>query len=272
MCLTMSLRAQQHWLLSVVQQPLSSLDDDSSVWLGDQNQHVRGGADEAAARLGIYRHGYFARLVECLEDDYPAVRAVLGSDDFELLCLEFISAHPSHSPSLNFYGAPFAEYCRSWDDPRAAFVSDLARLEWAVVEAIHAESLPQLPNLAQLVGADFSRVHLQANPSLRLLGFGFDVGAVYQGFKATEEGDEFELAELPLPAATNLAVCRAGDRIWRVSIAAELSPVLERLLNGDSLGTAIERGTAGAEESVTPAELQEAFANWVGCGFFCAVT
>jgi len=269
MRVTTRLRAQQRWLLSVVRQPLASLSDDGSVWLDDFDQQVCGGADEAAARLGIYRHGYFARLVECLEDDYPAVRATLGGDAFEALCLGFITRHPSHGPSLNFYGAPFADYCDSWDDLRAAFARDLARLEWAVVEAIHAESRPQLSNLAQLAEVDLSTVRLQTNPSLRLLHFDYDVGEVYQTFR--EASEDFELRELPARAASSLAVCRAGDRIWRVAVEPGLAPVLEQLMAGNSLGMAID-AMDEAQGSLSPNQLQEAFANWVGCGFFCAVT
>ena len=58
----------------------------------------------AAERLAIYRDGYRARLVECLADDYPAVRHLLGAEAFEAIAHAYVDKHPSRSPNLNAFG------------------------------------------------------------------------------------------------------------------------------------------------------------------------
>ncbi|MEK7821245.1 MAG: putative DNA-binding domain-containing protein, partial [Pseudomonadota bacterium] len=36
----------------------------------------------AGDRLNVYRQSYFARLIECVADDYPALQYLLGEDGF----------------------------------------------------------------------------------------------------------------------------------------------------------------------------------------------
>ena len=59
---------------------------------------------------------YFARLVECLADDYPCVQYALGEDRFEEIARRYIEAHPSSSPSLNWFGRGFEQFAREQDD------------------------------------------------------------------------------------------------------------------------------------------------------------
>src|SRR3954465_14280881 len=92
---------------------------------------TRGPQLSAQERLGIYHYAYHARLIDCLADDFTAVRHALGEPAFDALCRAVISERPSDGPNLNFYGRHLAEHCAS---PRArvrdrAFIADLAALE-----------------------------------------------------------------------------------------------------------------------------------------------
>jgi hypothetical protein len=173
------LRAQQQWLEgAIVGQGLSAAEVDSRL--------TRGPRMTAEERLEIYRHGYSARLVECLADDYPALKDLLGEEDFESTARTYVERYPSHSPSLNRYGCRMADLLSPRGGPLDAFASDLARLEWALVEAIHAPPAPELtPERLAAVGADGSTdLRLVAAPSARLLRFGHPVNRYYQAFHA----------------------------------------------------------------------------------------
>jgi len=261
-----TLREQQRWLLDAVTQPVTALDAPCAVPLNEHLQRLRGGETEAALRLGIYRHAYFARLVECLADDYPAVLAMLGERDFEALALSFIGQFPSQSPSLNLYGARFPRHCRHWPDPRGGFVADLARLEWAIVEVIHAESRAVIGDLTPGAGRAADSLRFVPNPALRLLTFDHDVGAVYQHLQM---GDGVA-ADVPLaPQPSSLVVCRVQDRIWRVGVPGEELGLLRLLLRGVPLGCALTQ--VSAHVPLDPEVVQRAFSNWVSCGFFSGV-
>jgi putative DNA-binding protein len=235
--------------------------DDAPRWL-------QAGGLAAAQRVEIYRHGYFARLVECLADDYPALAYALGHEAFEALCLDFIAEHPPASASLNFYGAPFAAFCAARPGPLAAFTSDLARLEWAVVEAIHADAEMVLdPSaLGRVAEADWPRLRLMRSPTLRVLASVYPIHRYYQAF-LDDEGPA-----IPAPEASALAVSRRGADVWRIGLSPTLAELLDRLIDGAPLARAFEAFEASAAcAALDAAELQRAFSEWVACGFFASV-
>jgi hypothetical protein len=45
-------------------------------------------------RINIYVNAYFYRLLECLNEEYPATLAVLGADDFAGLSRTFKDVRP----------------------------------------------------------------------------------------------------------------------------------------------------------------------------------
>src|SRR5579859_1188704 len=51
----------------------------------------------AIERLAIYNRQYWMRLLDCLWDDYPGLRAILGQEKFELLRIAYLCAYPSRS-------------------------------------------------------------------------------------------------------------------------------------------------------------------------------
>jgi hypothetical protein len=216
----------------------------------------------AEERLDVYRKGYRARLVECLADDYPAVKDLLGDDGFESLASSYVERFPSHSPSLNRYGERMADLLRERDDAHGAFASDLARLEWALVEAIHAAPAGELDpqRLATIAAGGSGGLRLVAGPSVRLLRLDHPVNRYYQAFhdgasRGVEAGR----------AAT--LVHRKGWVVWRRDVSPAMAVVLGEILAGATLGAAL---AAAEERGAVPeaSEVTEAFRDWVAGGVF----
>ena len=61
------------------------------------------------ALLGVYRDAYALRLIEVLTNDYPGLMAMAGPADFERMARAYIAAHPSHHPSVRWFGARLAD-------------------------------------------------------------------------------------------------------------------------------------------------------------------
>jgi len=198
--------------------------------------------------------------------------------------------HPPASASLNYYGAPLAEYCRRRPESWSAFAAELARLEWAVVEAIHAEEGERLDveALGRLSPEQWSAARLVPSPALRLLFSVYPVEEYYRAFKdgsasAPGPGGSGGALQLPAPAASAVVVCRRGEDVWRIRLSVALGQLLESLLGGAPLLEALERfGSAAASDgaagdgaavqaAIAPEELQRAFQDWVSCGLFSAV-
>ncbi len=97
------------------------------------------------ARWHIYADGFLARLVEAIENDYPAVTKVLGGGPLRSLAARYLSRFPPRSHDLGRAGDRLAGFLDS--DGLTAnlpFLPDLARLEWAVAEVFVAPDVPTL--------------------------------------------------------------------------------------------------------------------------------
>jgi hypothetical protein len=233
---------------------------------------TRGPKLSASERFDIYRHGYRARLCECLGDDYPALAATLG-ERFGALCDVYIDRHPSGSPNLNAFGRFMPEVCmQTLSRDTRCFLAELARLEWALLEVIHAhtpaaldlETLQSLPpdawGSARFVSAD----------SVRLLRFEHPVNAYYQAFRA-----HGTLGPQPQAQPSATAVYRIGPAVWRMDLTPAMTRVLSALLSAATLGEALNQISVDEHDSAALAEAERSvmvwFREWVRAGFFAEV-
>jgi hypothetical protein len=97
-----------------------------------------------------------------MRDDYPKVAVVLG-DRFAPTVRGYIGRHPSDHPSLRHFGRHFPEFLGAGGLSDAPpWLADLARLEWARIEAFDAADGPTLSF------DDVQRLPDEAWPDLRL--------------------------------------------------------------------------------------------------------
>jgi len=99
----------------------------------------------APKRFNVYRNNVIASLTEALGDTFPAIRTLLGDDYFSALARAFVTAHPPKSPVLLWYGADFPGFIEAFPPLEAyPYLGDVARVEWAWLQAYHAEDAPPL--------------------------------------------------------------------------------------------------------------------------------
>ncbi len=221
----------------------------------------------AFERLEIYHSAYRLRLVECLADDYPALRHALGAA-FDGLCREYISAHPSTNPNLIHFGKHLSSFCKARREPWAAFAADLAQLEWALTEVIHAaeSSVLDLVTLQEIPPERWAQTRFTPAKTLRVLRFAFPVNSYFESFR-TEQ-----CALIPDPQASAVAVVRQGFALWRMDLTLPMTTLLESLCSGVRLGDALEGISAeektGAADDALEQSLITSFTTWVSSGFF----
>lgn len=284
--LDVPLRALQHWFATAVMHPdgvargvgtapagsggILSLDEVERVIL--PSRHLAG-----IDRLAIYGDAYRARLVECLADDYPALKYALGDEPFEALCLRYIACHPSESPNLNFFGRHMAAFCRTeaarvpsvnTDGPPLAFAVDLAALEWALVEVLHAPSAEKLDlaTLGTIPDEKWAAARFLPSGTVRVLTFDYPVNDYFQAFR-TEQGPA-----IPSASWSATAAFRDGTTIWRMNLSRAMHGLLTALSGGTPLGPALDTlvhaGTISEDEG---AEVMVWFRDWVRHGFFASI-
>jgi hypothetical protein len=275
--LSVPLRDLQEWFAATILDPRGSSasvrDDVATRQAGLFELHVErlvrpSATLSGAERLDIYRQAYRSRLIECLADDYPAVRHALGEKDFDDACRSFIDEHPSRSPSLNHYGRPFAAFLRGRRHPLATFAADLAILEWALVEVIHAGASSRLSHgaLAAVPASSWAGARFVASSTVRLLELEYPANRYFQAYR---QGDA---PSPPAPAWSATAVFRDGATLWRMDLSRAMHLLLRQLFGGRSLGEAVESLVAepGAGEH-GGSDVMQWFRDWVRHGFFAKI-
>jgi hypothetical protein len=236
-------------------------------------------------RLEIYNRQYWFRVIGAVSEDFPAIGAVLGAKKFDAMVLAYLRENPSTSFTLRNLGSKLPKWLEAhpeFSPRRHKLLLDIARLEWAYVEAFDGADLPPL------TGADFggldgaSKLHLQ--PHLQLLDLRYPVDElVLAVHRQTAPSDIMSNAvterkqakRTPLPqmrrSQIHLAVHRYDDSVYYRRIDLEAFRLLSALQNGTLLGEALELAFAGS--SLSPedqaAKIQEYFAHASELGWFC---
>ncbi len=124
-----------------------------------------------------------AGLGETLKAAFPALRRIVGDEFFSAMARIYVSCEPPNSPILLDYGAGFADFVGSFE-PAAAlrYLSDVARLERAWVEAYHAaDAEPIDPTALGRIDPDqLPHVSLMLHPSVRIVRSSFPAVTLWQ--------------------------------------------------------------------------------------------
>ncbi len=94
-------------------------------------------------RLEIYNRQYWFRVLSALIEDFPGLRAVLGERRFDAMAKAYLIANPSRSFTLRNLGSRMESWLRKnpkWAGPNQALALDIARLEWADIEAFDGKA------------------------------------------------------------------------------------------------------------------------------------
>jgi hypothetical protein len=236
----------------------------------------------AIARLQIYNHAYFARLLECLREEYSVLAAALGSELFDAFAVAYLKAHPSQSYTLGRLGTKFPEFLEE-TRPRVAettaedaawpeFMIDLARLERTVNEVFDgpgAEGEPLLDaGQLQAIPPDrWPEARLICVPCLRLVKLSYPINDY---FTAIRRGDQ---PAIPEPGAAYVAVTRRDYRVVRYPLEPAQFELLQALTDEAPVGKAIERAAAASylDDAKLAAALRTWFQFWTAEGFFRGV-
>jgi hypothetical protein len=235
---------------------------------------LRGDANASSAqRLGVYANAYFARLHDCLAEDFAATARALGADAFHDLVKTYLMVHPPDRPSLRDAGRHLAEHLTTPPFAqifarRCAYAADLARLEWSIAVAFAAPDAPVLTRaaLASVAPGDFAGQRFALTPSLALIACGFPVQTVRARFEHEDDGAVW--TEPPaLPAeATAIRVWRCDERVRFARIDADEFRALEAVRAGETFAELCDRLAAEVGEQHAAARAAALLSSWVGDG------
>jgi len=236
-------------------------------------------------RLEIYNRQYWFRVIGAVAEDFPALNAVLGEKVFDRLILAYLRENPSTSFTLRNLGSKLPRWLEDHSEfapTRHGLLLDVARLEWAYVEAFDSADVAPLTNSDFAELASESKLYLQ--PHLQLLDLSYPVDelvlAVHKETgssdimsNAVSERRHVKRPRLPKMkrSAVRLAVHRYENSVYYRRIDQEAFLLLSELQSGTPLGVALE--TAFRDSSllaeIQAAKIQEYFAHASELGWFC---
>jgi hypothetical protein len=202
---------------------------------------------------------FFARLLECLAEDYPAVVKLCGRETFSKLARAYLKAHPSRHYSLNFLGRRLPEFLDGpVRFPRRALLADVARVERAISESFDAAVTPSMTpaDMALVPPAAWETGKIRLTESLRLLALEHRANAIVSACRQEKELPSFARER------TWVAVYRKEWTVWRADLTEPMHAVLASLRDGKPLGRAL--AAAARRFDGTPAELQTQVHRWFG--------
>jgi hypothetical protein len=250
---------------------------------------TRSSKQSAVERLGVYGSAYFARLLDCMQEDFPATRHAVGDDAFAGFVVRYLQKHPSTSYSLSDLHRQFPSFLadsrpaaqNGLSQPPAPdwidFVIDLATLESTYCDVFDGPGEEQLPrltpdSLARLTPDEWMRSRLQTSASLKLMEYRFPVHAYASAVRRGEP------ASIPAASPTRLAIHRRDYIVRRRPLTPLQFSLLGELQRGKTIGEAITESlwstvnAADATESTMLETLKQQvrtnFREWAIEGYF----
>jgi hypothetical protein len=289
---TLDLESLQREMAAAVMQPLTK-DDNMRATAPDGRPMAEVAASfiapnsrlTAFERLEIYNRQYWYRVLGALAEDFPALCALIGERHFEALSIAYLTEHPSRSFTLRNLGSKLPEWIAAHPEHagrRRRLALDLARIEWACVEAFDAPERDPLTQrqIAALQGE--SKLALQ--PCLQLVALSYPADDLVlelhkrekrqtseAGVAHEDSGEDVAIPKLR-PRTTWLAVHRVDLSVYYRRIAREEFQTLVAVRDGRALGAAIEAGFAGSRISQRqrPERVQQWFGSWAELGWICS--
>lgn len=280
----------QRWMQAVITWPgeiqdgITSPDAQSAIPLApDELESVitRSSQQTSEERIGIYANAYYARLLECLSEEYPALIAALGETAFAAFCLQYLQTCPSTSYTLGDLGARFPQFLTEnrpereetgtpdWTD----FLIELATLERLYSEVFDGPGIEQTPLLTSeklnaISPEEWPELKLQVAPCFRLCEFRFPVHEYITSVRKEEA------PSIPEPETTYLAITCRNFVVRRETISQPEHFLLSRLQQGRRVGEAIaelvESDFPGTDELAK--QLRQWFAHWTAAAFIIGVS
>lgn len=188
--------------------------------------------------LAIYRRNVLAGQHDALAAAYPVVRRLVGEAFFREAARRYSRAHPSASGDLHAYGADLARFLETYSHARTLpCLPDVARLEWACHECLHAADGGKLDfeALARVDPERHGDIRFLLHPAVRLVRSAHPVAAIWEANQPG--GDGVPRRE----GSEQVALSRVEGEVRLTRLAAREWDFLRAL----ALGAALEEASAG---------------------------
>ncbi len=241
-------------------------------------------------RLEIYNRVYWFRVLDCLWDDYPGLRAIIGQKKFMELATAYLAKYPSASFTLRNLGSRLPQFLEEepqWVAPNEELARDMTRFEWAQVVAFDDPAFPKITS-DDVLDTPPTKLRLGLQPYLSLLELNF---AVDKFFLAVQKRDSDVLRDeasntfdampvrktrkrtvrLPKRERVYLAVHRFDNELFYKRLEPEAFDILQAIGRGKTVEESCLSALSETKRKNVDwaAKIKEWFNDWSSLGWFC---
>jgi len=238
-------------------------------------------------RLEIYNRQYWFRVLSAFAEDFPGLRAVLGGRRFDAMAKAYLIDCPSQSFTLRNLGSSLVNWLQkhpAWAGERQNLAVDMARLEWADIEAFDGLREPSLKP-EDLAGVNPAKLRLRLQPYVSLLALRYPVDDLL--LEVRKDADDLDVASNTFSERHKrkrvsavaklktspifLAVHRLDEDVYFRRLDRQEIAILSALHAGESLNTAIESALRSSPVAAADraAHVEKWFHTWSALGWFC---
>ena len=240
-------------------------------------------------RLEIYNRQYWFRLLDCLHDDYPGLRAILGPKKFTRLATAYLTKYQSNSYTLRDLGDRLEQFIReepAWTTPHELLAVDMAQFEWAQTVAFDGPSKRPI-SADDILGTPPDQLTLCLQPYLSLLGLDYAVDDFFIAVKKHEEdalraeasnavhsaprgSSRRKPVRLPRKQQVFLAVHRYDNQVYSKRLEPEQYQILTAIHRGETVAAACEAALTKSRKTDLnwTDTLKSWFDTWTALGWF----
>ncbi len=292
----LSLREIQSIMISVVMNPLTN-DQRMAPTLADNRSSKELTCSiikpndrlTSVERIEIYNRQYWFRVIDCLYDDFPGLRAIVGERRFYDLIIAYLNKYPSVSYTLRNLGSHLPQFIReepSWVGKYSRAALDMAKFEWAQIVAFDGPALsPLAPEM--LANKDPADIKLGLQPYLTILKLHYPLDDFVIALKKSEaqrseasserrkENTPLVRIKLPRAQVIYLGVHRLENSLYYKRLEKPAYQLLSAIQQGATLQQACDKSSASfskeqRESGEAQQFIQEWFANWSMLRWFVA--
>jgi hypothetical protein len=209
---------------------------------------------DPGARLAVHRNNVVASLVDALADTFPVVQALVGIEFFRAMAAVFVRQCPPHARVLAHYGGTLPAFIEAFEPARpVAALADVARLEWARLQAAHAADAEALDDAdvsaALACGDGVAGLRLGCHPSVSVLASAHPVVSLWAAHQFDDEARrDAALAAVDTALAEAALVVRAGWDVLVLRLPPGAAAFVVALQQGVGLADAAGQALRDAAE------------------------
>ena len=234
---------------------LAELQADFAAALTDPGQPAPVGV---ARRFDVHRNNMTVSLIEALEASFPVVHRLVGNDFFRAAARAYIRHHPPRTPVLLLYGETFGDFLAAFEPARGVpYLGDVARLEWARLNAFHAADAEplSLARLAEVPQQCLAGLRFTLHPSLQLLASRWPVASLWAVTGGSDPARAVDMA-----SGEDVAVIRPALNVELRVLPPGGHRFIAALAGGATLDAAAEAAVAREPDFDLATHLQGLFA------------